>query len=1049
MICTLSNKANGKSRAVARKKVEEGVCVCLAIHFLRRPAMKSFIASVISIFLILSVFGNAEAQLTFSSPINISQSPGTTSALFNKVDYAVKSMGSFIYAAWAENVSPGGGIYFSRSTNEGATWSMPINVSTTPQSLTYLRMAVTGSNVYLMWSNGIVNDYFFAYSHDNGQTFSSPVNLSNGTVNNNCGACFPLPEMAANATGVYVIWTSDAYNGVIKFIRSIDGGVTFSTPAILPHVSGTIASLGIAANGQELHIVVDAVDFQLDYIRSLDGGATFEPTRNLYFHVYLFNPQIRVSGTNVYMSFNQTPPVYVGANEIAFLRSTDNGQTFSAPTVISGSLQTCSQDNPFVVDGMDIYEGWINWDQTNPDGTCARRVLAHSSNGGATWSTPIGLPSIGVAGNTGMDLVAMDSSVYVVWDGSSGPISSFLSSSDDHGATFSSPIQVTPPFADGYVPSVVLTDAKIHVIWKGGTQPDIYTSGAEIASTFTLTLDTAGTGSGTVSGAGIYTSGQTATVSAAANGGSTFDGWSGPNAGECATGSVVMTADKSCTATFTISNLPDLVMTAVTPNGSTANQGGTLPVINTVMNQGVTTSNSFRIAYHLSTDAVYGNGDDVALSTIRTVTSLGAGASNSATTSLVIPSSAPGGAYYVCALADALGQVSESNETNNTLCSAGTITLPVADLVMTAVSTTTTAVAPGQPAAVSNSVQNQGAFKAGSFTIGFYLSINADGSTQDGSIGNTRTVESLAVGATNTTSTTVTIPLNTVPGAYYLCAAADVFHQVPESNETNNVGCAPVSIVVTGQPDLLMTSLTLNATLVSAAGTLSVTDTVLNQGTAAARPFNIAYHLSVDTTYGNADDLAIVTSRTVGSLNNYLAAEASDQATTSLQIPAATPAGTYHVCALADWNGLVAESDETNNTICSAATVTVPLADLLVSALSTPATSVTAGGTMPVSLSVTNQGGVRAGTSIVAFHLSTNPVYGDEDDLPSSTSWINGSVYQGTTVYISTEMQIPVTASPGTSYYICVMADSTNAVNEGDENNNTSCTPTTITVVGP
>jgi hypothetical protein len=67
---------------------------------------------------------------------------------------------------------------------------------------------------------------------------------------------------------------------------------------------------------------------------------------------------------------------------------------------------------------------------------------------------------------------------------------------------------------------------------------------------FTLSLTTAGTGSGSVSGAGSYTSGQTATVSATANVGSTFSGWTGPNAAECTTGSVTMTANKSCTATF-------------------------------------------------------------------------------------------------------------------------------------------------------------------------------------------------------------------------------------------------------------------------------------------------------------------------------------------------------------------------------------------------------------------------------------------------------------------------------------------------------------------
>jgi len=548
----------------------------------------------------------------------------------------------------------------------------------------------------------------------------------------------------------------------------------------------------------------------------------------------------------------------------------------------------------------------------------------------------------------------------------------------------------------------------------------------------------------------MYTSGQTATVSATANTGSTFAGWSGPNGVECATGSVLMDGDKSCTATFNAAaNQPDLIMSAVTPNASTANQGGTLSVTNTASNQG-TASGLFRIAFHLSTNTTYGDGDDVLITTIRTVTSLGEGASSTATTNLSIPSTAPGGTYHVCAMADSLGQVSESNETNNSLCSPGTITLPQADLVITAVSTSTSAVLPGQPISVVNSVTNQGGFKAGSFRIGFYLSLNADGSTQDKLTTNNRALTSLAAGATNTASTTVTIPLDTFSGSYYICAVADSLNQVAESSETNNVGCTPISTLVQGLPDLIVTQVEPNALSVSAGGILSETDTVQNIGTGPARPFNVAYSLSPDSIYGNADDIVVVTTRTIGSTqdNPALVSGESSVATIGLQIPAVTPAGTYHICARADWNALVAESDETNNTLCSSTTIAVvPLADLIVTALSTTTSAANAGATIPLSIGLTNQGGVTAGTSVMAIPLSTNAVYGDGDDIPSVTTWTNGSLYQGTTVSLTTQIQIPA-AAPSGMYYICVMADSTGAVTEGDETNNTRCTPTTVNVTG-
>jgi hypothetical protein len=76
---------------------------------------------------------------------------------------------------------------------------------------------------------------------------------------------------------------------------------------------------------------------------------------------------------------------------------------------------------------------------------------------------------------------------------------------------------------------------------------------------YTLNLNVAGNGSGSVFGAALYSGGQTATVLQQANSGSVFAGWSGPNAGECATGSVVMNANKSCTATFNALTVSALV----------------------------------------------------------------------------------------------------------------------------------------------------------------------------------------------------------------------------------------------------------------------------------------------------------------------------------------------------------------------------------------------------------------------------------------------------------------------------------------------------------
>ena len=96
-----------------------------------------------------------------------------------------------------------------------------------------------------------------------------------------------------------------------------------------------------------------------------------------------------------------------------------------------------------------------------------------------------------------------------------------------------------------------------------------------------LTVIKSGSGAGTVMSlplgincgadcAEAYVHNMGVTLTAIPDNGSTFSGWSGPDAVECGTGYVMMTADKSCTATFTNTANPRLTVTKILlPNNDT------------------------------------------------------------------------------------------------------------------------------------------------------------------------------------------------------------------------------------------------------------------------------------------------------------------------------------------------------------------------------------------------------------------------------------------------------------------------------------------------
>jgi hypothetical protein len=200
-------------------------------------------------------------------------------------------------------------------------------------------------------------------------------------------------------------------------------------------------------------------------------------------------------------------------------------------------------------------------------------------------------------------------------------------------------------------------------------------------NSYELTLDTAGTGSGTTSGAGLYSYNQTATVSSTAKAGSAFTGWTGPDAAECTTGSVNMNADKHCTANFSlISTQSDLIVSALSTGTTSILPGKMLFLLTTVKNQGGGNAGTSITAFHLSKDATYGGSDDIVFPMIRPVFPIEPGASRTVFTILYVPTRTPSGAYYLCAMADSHNTIVESDETNNTACTRSPLQVTSVDL---------------------------------------------------------------------------------------------------------------------------------------------------------------------------------------------------------------------------------------------------------------------------------------------------------------------------------------------------------------------------------
>ncbi|HFD92448.1 MAG TPA: hypothetical protein ENJ22_04095 [Gammaproteobacteria bacterium] len=213
----------------------------------------------------------------------------------------------------------------------------------------------------------------------------------------------------------------------------------------------------------------------------------------------------------------------------------------------------------------------------------------------------------------------------------------------------------------------------------------------------------------------------------------------------------------SSPATITVLPIPDLTVTAVSGDPS-AVIGASTNVSNTIFVADAGVSN-VGVDFYLSTDQNITD-TDIFLGS-RTIASLSANQSDSSVTAVTIPASVTQGVYYLGAIVDGAGNITESDETNNALAASSTISIGSAsgdpDLIVSDVTGPASA-SRGSAISVSTTVENiLPRSITSAFQVGIYLSLDSTITTNDIFLGS-RTLASLGGNTVDTASTTVTLP---------------------------------------------------------------------------------------------------------------------------------------------------------------------------------------------------------------------------------------------------------------------------------------------------
>ena len=298
-----------------------------------------------------------------------------------------------------------------------------------------------------------------------------------------CGGQNAEVEQAVDARLGYVYEEWMGCRG-IAFARSADGGRTWGAPVSLPGTvgsnlntwdpavavapDGTVYASFMLSRGGQYYPVVDA---------SFDHGASFAQSSSLIppdpknwgdrdfiavgpdGTVYLtwdYGPE-RTSITYICAS-NGSCAFATGDLNVVMQKSVDGGRTWSTMSYISPGFPASGGDSaPLVVepDGrIDVlYQGYQVTNPVTYTLSPAYSYFTSSSDGGATWSTPVAVgPQAGtmslaewwIDGDMGIDAAG---NLYAAWDtqgtnpDGSANNTGWLSFSTDHGARWSAPVQ--------------------------------------------------------------------------------------------------------------------------------------------------------------------------------------------------------------------------------------------------------------------------------------------------------------------------------------------------------------------------------------------------------------------------------------------------------------------------------------------------------------------------------------------------------------------------------------------------------------------------------
>lgn len=265
-------------------------------------------------------------------------------------------------AAWGQDNPPSSRVLVSEASEEALS---PLVLS-------------LGEGVCVVWSQFDGTFYRLISRIWNGSQWSVPAWIGDGSANAN----YPVGVISNGTLLVAWIENHGPGSGLVRFMRSIDQGLSWQPSLVVSGGPPGVTGVSIAAWGNVVYLVwadTSSGIMTLRYRVSLDRGVTWGLEKSLASsNQDCRHPTVSTSGSQVQVAWEDWRH---GQPEIYYRRSLNQGESWSNPVPLSVLDSFASEHPTMACNGQVICLVWQEDTLTNP-----ALMIIRSTNGGSSWT---------------------------------------------------------------------------------------------------------------------------------------------------------------------------------------------------------------------------------------------------------------------------------------------------------------------------------------------------------------------------------------------------------------------------------------------------------------------------------------------------------------------------------------------------------------------------------------------------------------------------------------------------------------------------------------